>query len=158
MPCSKGRQRKMPRLFVFVVAMSLVVGACSGDDAASTTTSDTADLTGVWRTPNGFYLVLQDDGTYQAMSKPPGEDRSDEFEWGDYTITDTTLFFAVAEDAVLFTACKVRDDGGEWVGIDGTYQIETIADDGQSWTTILVDDACTGRAADFTGQFNKHTS
>ena len=148
----------MRRLFVFVVAMALVVGACSGDDAASTTTTDTADLTGVWRTPDGFFVVMADDGTYQGLSKPPGEDTSDQFEWGTYTITDTTLVFVVADDAVLFTTCKVRDDDGEWVGIDGTYQIEAIADDAQTWTTILVDDACDSRARDYTGQFTKHTS
>jgi major membrane immunogen (membrane-anchored lipoprotein) len=140
--------------------MALVIGACSGDDAASTTTIDTADLTGVWKTPDDFYLVLANDGTYQAMTDAPDadSDTNDQFEWGTYTITDTTLVFVVAEDSVLFTGCKVRDDNGEWVGIDGTYQIEAIADDGQTWTTILVDDACDGRARDYTGQFTKHTS
>jgi hypothetical protein len=127
-------------------------------EAAAPITTAAAVITGVWRTPDGFYIVMADDGTYRGMTKPPGEERSDEFEWGTYTVTGSTLVFTVAEDAVLFTKCKERDDDGEWVGIVGTYQIEAIGDDGQTWTTVLVDDACADRARDYTGQFTKHAS
>jgi hypothetical protein len=89
--------------------MTLVIEACSGDDAASTTTIDTADITGVWRDPSGFHLVISEDGTYRAMSQAPGAERSEDVEWGTYTVTGSTLVFTVAEDAVLFTNCRVRD-------------------------------------------------
>jgi hypothetical protein len=149
----------MRRLLVLLVAMTLVVAACSDDVADSTAGVDAADLTGVWRTPDGFYLVMSDDGTYRAMVKPPGEEANDEFEWGTYTVTDSTLVFTVADDAVLFTKCKERDANGDWIGIVGTYDIEAIADDGQTWTTVLVDDACSAaNARGYTGQFTKHDS
>jgi len=143
---------------IAVVAVgAFVLASDSTNDAATMTGVDTADLTGAWRTPNGLYVVMADDGTYEAMTDAPDAESAsnDQFEWGTYAVTDSTLVFTVADDAVLFTECKERDANGEWVGIVGTYHIETIADDGQTWTTVLVDDACVIRTRDYTGQFTK---
>jgi hypothetical protein len=145
-------------VIALVAVGAFVLASDRTDNAVATPTVVAADLTGMWRTPGGFYIGMSDDGTYRAMVEPLGEEVSDEFEWGTYAVTDSTLVFTVADDAVLFTECKERDANGDWMGIVGTYHVETIADDGQTWTTVLVDDACAVRARDYTGQFTKHAS
>lgn len=126
--------RRIPATLVgpclaLTVLMSASAGCGSSGDA------DDAYL-GTWRSQGGMYMEFRDDGTFGKSIDGVSSIESNPWEYGTYTFDGETLRLTVAEDSAH---CG---------GIDAVYRAEP-SEDGSFIAHTVIDDTCSGRAADF---------
>ena len=109
------------------------------------TTAAEGPLVGLWVTHHGYYVLRTTDGVYNLGYTPEGAE-SAPFGWGVYT-------FDEQEGILTFTS-----DAGTHCGVDSTGVYEAvITDDGDTVTFTLVEDPCSVRPGNMTGEQTRYS-
>ena len=109
------------------------------------TTAAAGPLVGLWVTHHGYYVLRTADGAYNLGYTPEGAE-SAPFGWGAYT-------FDEQEGILTFTS-----DAGTHCGADSTGVYEAvITDDGDTVTFTLVEDPCSVRPGNMTGEQTRYS-
>ncbi len=109
------------------------------------TTASVDPLVGLWVTHHGYYVLRTADGVYNLGYTPDGAE-SAPFGWGAYTYDEQ-------EGILTFTS-----DPGTHCGADSTGVYETvITDGGDTVTFTLVEDPCSVRPRNMTGEQTRYS-